>query len=179
MKFEPTPLKDAWVVSLAPIGDERGYFARAYCRKEFAAHGIDFEVVQCNTSFAKEAGTLRGLHYQDDPVPEPKFMRCVRGAMYDVIVDMRPESPTYLRHFGVELTQDNHRMLFVPARFAHGFLTLAPDTQSFYMTGGFYTPACERGVRYDDPLLGIEWPVAPTIVSEKDRNWPLTIGEKR
>ncbi len=129
MIFEPTPLKDAWVLSLERIGDDRGFFARAFCQQEFAAHGIDFNVVQTNTSFGKEAGTLRGLHYQTAPAAEMKLAQCVRGALYDVIVDMRPDSPTYQQHFGIELTPDNGKLLYVPAHFAHGFITLVPDTQ--------------------------------------------------
>jgi dTDP-4-dehydrorhamnose 3,5-epimerase len=173
MKFEPTLLKDAWVVTQTPFGDERGYFARAFCQHEFEEHGLPSTFVQCNTSFSRDAGTLRGMHYQIEPAPETKFMRCTRGAFYDVIVDMRPESPTYLRHFGIELTEDNHKMIFVPAGFAHGFLTLKPDSQAYYLVGGFYTPDCERGVRYDDPKLGIQWPIEPQVVSDKDRSWPL------
>lgn len=173
MKFEPTPLKDAWVVKQTPIGDERGYFARAFCQREFEEHGLPSSFTQCNTSFSRDAGTLRGMHYQIDPSPETKFMRCTRGAVYDVIVDMRPGSPTYRQYFGTELTQDNHKMLFVPACFAHGFITLEPDSQVYYMVGGFYTPECERGLRYDDPALGIEWPMEPTVISEKDLSWPL------
>ncbi len=173
MQFEPTPLKGAWIVTETPIGDERGYFARAFCQKEFEEHGMPSTFVQCNTSFSRDAGTLRGMHYQVDPVPETKFMRCTRGAIYDVIVDMRPESPTYMQHFGIELTPENQKMLFVPAHFAHGFLTLKPDSQAYYLVGGFYAPECERGVRYNDPKLGIEWPVEPKIVSDKDQRWPL------
>lgn len=173
MKFEAAPLKDAWIVTETPIGDERGYFARAFCRREFEEHGIPPTFVQCNTSFSRDAGTLRGLHYQIQPSPESKFIRCTRGAIYDVIVDMRPDSPTYLQHFGIELTPDNHRMLFVPALFAHGFMTLKPDCQAYYFVGGYYAPECERGVRFDDPRLGIEWPMEPQVVSEKDRSWPL------
>jgi dTDP-4-dehydrorhamnose 3,5-epimerase len=173
MIFEPTPLKDAWIVTQKPIGDDRGYFARAFCEKEFEAHGIPSRFVQCNTSFSKDVGTLRGLHWQAAPAPEPKFMRCTRGAIYDIMVDMRPDSPTYLQHFGIELTPGNQTMVYIPAYFAHAFLTLAPDSQSFYMVGGFYNPECERGVRYDDPKLGIELPIEPRIVSEKDRSWPL------
>ena len=173
MKFEPTPLKDAWIVKLEPIGDDRGYFARAFCRQEFEARGIAFDVAQCNTSLNQAAGTLRGLHYQVDPAPEAKFMRCVRGAMYDVIVDMRPDSPTYRRHFGIELSAENHTMLYVPPLFAHGFQTLAPDTQTYYLVDAAYAPECERGVRYNDPLLGIEWPLPVEEISEKDGNWPL------
>lgn len=173
MIFEPTPLKDARVVTRTPIGDERGYFARTFCRREFEEHGLPLTWVQGNTSFSRDIGTLRGLHYQVDPEPEPKLMSCTRGAIYDVIVDMRPDSPTYKQHFGIELTPDNHKMLYVPACFAHGFLTLKPDSQAWYLVGGFYAPDCERGLRYDDPALGIEWPIEPRVVSEKDRNWPL------
>ncbi len=179
MKFEPTPLKDAWVISLAPMGDERGYFARAFCRKEFEKHGLDLTVVQCNTSFNREAGTLRGMHYQIDPAPEAKTVRCIRGSFYDMIVDMRPESPSYLQHFGIELSADNGKMLFVPGHFAHGFLTLEPDTQAFYMVSEYYTPGCERGIRHDDPAIGIEWPAPVNVLSEKDAAWPLLQGEEK
>jgi len=173
MYFEPTPLQDAWVVKEAPVGDGRGYFARSFCRKEFEQHGIPATFVQCNTSLSRDVGTLRGMHYQVEPAPETKLVRCTRGALYDVIVDMRPDSPTYLKYFGIELTQDNHTMLFVPACFAHGFLTLEADTQAYYMVGGFYAPACERGLRFNDPAIGIEWPMPPNVISDKDRNWPL------
>lgn len=173
MNFEPTPLSDAYVVIQNPIGDHRGYFARAFCRKEFEEQGIPSSFDQCNTSFSRDAGTLRGLHYQVDPAPETKLMRCVRGAVYDMIVDMRPDSPTYLQHYGIELTQDNQKMLYVPPHFAHGFLTLEPDSQVYYLVGGFYTPECERGVRYNDPKLNIPWPMEPQVVSDKDRSWPM------
>lgn len=173
MKFEAAPLNDAWIITETPIGDERGYFARAFCRKEFEEYGIPSTFVQCNTSFSRDTGTLRGLHYQVDPAAETKLVRCTRGAIYDVIVDMRPDSSTYLQYFGIELTQDNHKMLFAPALFAHGFITLEPDSQAYYLVGGYYAPECERGIRFDDPLLGIEWPMDPQVVSEKDRSWPL------
>lgn len=173
MKFEPTPLKDAWVLALEPHDDARGFFSRTFCRREFADHGIDFSVAQINTSVGRDAGTMRGLHYQIDPAEEMKLMQCVRGGLYDVIVDMRPDSPSYRQHFGIELTPGNGKMLFVPANFAHGFLTLEPDTQAYYMVSEFYAPGCERGVRYDDPALGIEWPVPVMKISEKDLSWPL------
>ncbi|KRP34783.1 MAG: dTDP-4-dehydrorhamnose 3,5-epimerase, partial [Opitutaceae bacterium BACL24 MAG-120322-bin51] len=124
MKFEAAPLKDAWVIDLEPRGDDRGYFARAFCREELAAHGIEANVVQSNVSFSQNAGTLRGMHFQASPAAETKLVRCVRGSLYDVIIDMRADSPTYLKHFGVELTAENMRMLFVPRGFAHGFMTL-------------------------------------------------------
>ena len=173
MKFEPTPLKDAWVITLDPLGDERGYFSRTFCRREFEVHGIEANVAQCNTSFNVEAGTLRGMHFQTEPAAETKLVRCIRGALYDVIVDLRPESPTYLQHFGVKLTAENLKMLFVPRNFAHGFLTLDPKTEAFYMVGEFYTPEYEKGLRHDDPALGIEWPVPIEVISDKDASWPL------
>ena len=173
MQFEPTPFKDAWIVTLDPIGDDRGYFARAFCRKEFEAYGIEADMVQCNASFSKEAGTLRGLHYQTDPASETKLMRCVQGSLFDVIVDMRPESPTYLQYFGVHLSAENLKMLFIPRNFAHGYLALEPNTAAYYLVGEYYTPELERGVRYDDPLLGIDWPLEVNVISQKDRNWPL------
>ena len=177
MKFKPTSLKDVWEISLDPIADERGHFARAFCQKEFEAQGIDTKLAQGNISFNKDAGTLRGLHYQIKPAVEAKLVRCVRGAIYDVIVDMRPDSPTYLQYFGIELTPDNLKMLYVPENFAHGYLTLVPDTEAFYVSSEFYTPECELGLRYDDPALGIDWPIPAQAVSEKDRNWPLLTGE--
>ena len=176
MRFEPTPLAGAWVITLEPRGDRRGHFARAFCREEFEAHGIESHVAQCNSSFNVAAGTLRGMHYQTEPAAETKLVRCVRGAIHDVIVDLRPASPTHLQHFGIELTADNLKMLFVPRGFAHGFLTLAPATEAFYMVGAPYAPEYEGGLRYDDPVLGIDWPAPVEVVSDKDRSWPL-LGE--
>lgn len=176
MIFEPTPLDGAWVVSLDPFEDDRGYYARAYCRKEFEEHGIEPIVVQVNTVFSKRAGTLRGMHYQADPCPETKFVRCIRGSLYDVIVDMRPESPTYLKWFGIELTESNRKMVFVPGNFAHGFLTLEDNTEACYMVGEYYAPDCERGFRHNDPAAGIEWPRPVEVISEKDLQWPLLEG---
>jgi dTDP-4-dehydrorhamnose 3,5-epimerase len=173
MKFEPTPLQDAWVITLEPFRDDRGYFARAFCRREFEAHGIVDDMVQCNASFNNEQGTLRGLHFQSEPASESKLIRCVQGALYDVIVDIRPESPTYLQYFGVELSADNLKMVYVPRNFAHGFLTLKPDTAAYYLVGEYYTPECEQGLRYDDPALDIDWPAPIRTISDKDRDWPL------
>lgn len=173
MKFEATPLKDAWIITLEKLVDDRGYFARAFCRKELEAHGINANVAQCNSSYNNQAGTLRGMHFQTEPAVETKMVRCWRGSMYDVIVDMRPESPTYLKHFGLELTQENMKMLFVPRGFAHGFLTLEDDTEAFYTVGEFYTPTCEGGLRHDDPILGIKWPRPVEVITDKDANWPL------
>ena len=172
MKFEAAPLKDAWVIDLEPRGDDRGYFARAFCREELAAHGIEANVVQSNVSFSQNAGTLRGMHFQASPAAETKLVRCVRGSLYDVIIDMRADSPTYLKHFGVELTAENMRMLFVPRGFAHGFMTLEDETEVMYLVSEVYTPEVEGGVRYDDPLFDIKWPLPVSVISEKDATWP-------
>ncbi len=173
MIFEPLPLEDAWLIKLKPFSDDRGHYARVWCHKEFEEHGIDAAFVQMNTVFSKAAGTLRGMHWQTDPAAEPKFVRCLRGALYDVMVDMRPDSPTYLRHYGVELSAENQTMVYVPGNFAHGFLTLEADTEACYMVGAYYTPSAERGMRYDDPAVGVEWPAEVKVVSEKDESWPL------
>ena len=173
MKFTETPLADAWVVDLEPFRDDRGAFARAFCAREFAEHGIGTGVAQVNLSENPTRGTLRGMHHQVEPATEGKLIRCVRGALYDVIVDMRPESSTHREWFGVELSADNGRALYVPPRFAHGFLTLSDDVLAFYQVSEFYTPGTERGVRYDDPTIGIRWPGSPTLISEKDASWPL------
>ena len=176
MKFETASLKGAWVVELDPYEDDRGYYARAYCRREFEVHGIDPAIVQVNTVFSRRAGTLRGMHYQTEPAAESKFVRCIRGSLYDVMVDMRPESPTYLKWFGIELSANNRKMTFVPKNFAHGFLTLEDNTEACYMVGEYYTPDCERGFRHNDPAVGIAWPEAVKVISEKDKTWPLLEG---
>ena len=173
MKFEETSLKDAWIIDLESFVDARGYFARAFCANEFQAHGIDPKFVQCNLSHNHQAGTLRGMHIQNAPVEESKLIRCIRGALYDVIIDLRPTSPTYLMHFGVELTADNKRMLYVPKGFAHGFQTLQDDTEAMYMIDEFYTPEHQRGFRYNDPIFAIDWPLPVEVISEKDSAWPL------
>ncbi len=172
MRFIDTPLAGACVVELEPFEDDRGFFARAWCRKEFEAHGLEPEVVQANLSYNRSAGTLRGMHYQVAPYEETKLVRCIRGALYDVIVDLRPESPTYKQWYGVELTADNRRALFVPRGFAHGFLTLADETEAFYQVSEYYAPGAERGLRYDDPAFGIRWPGPVKVISEKDASWP-------
>jgi dTDP-4-dehydrorhamnose 3,5-epimerase len=171
--FSETQLPGAFVVDLDRKGDERGFFARTFCRDEFEAHGLDPDVVQCNVSYNHVAGTLRGMHYQTDPAPETKLVRCTAGAVFDVIIDMRPGSPTYLQHFGVELSADNRRALYIPGLFAHGYLTLTDGAEVNYQVGEFYTPEAERGLRYDDPALGIEWPVPVKVISDKDASWPL------
>ena len=172
MIFEPLPLEGAWLIKLDPYADQRGHYARAWCRREFEDHGIDPNFVQMNTVFSRQAGTLRGMHWQQPPAGEPKFVRCIRGALYDVMVDMRPESPTYLNYHGVELSADNLSMVYIPEYFAHGFLTLEDNTESCYMVGEFYTPEREGGFRHDDPAVGIQWPGEVTVLSDKDRNWP-------
>jgi dTDP-4-dehydrorhamnose 3,5-epimerase len=173
VKFEPTPVVGAFVVDVVPIGDERGFFARAFCRREFAEHGLNPDVVQCNLSLSEDPGTLRGMHFQRPPHEEAKLVRCTRGALWDVVLDLRPGSPSYLRWYGVELTPENRRMLYVPEGCAHGFQTLLPGTEAFYQVSAAYAPAFEGGVRWDDPAFGIEWPDAPArTLSEKDRAWP-------
>lgn len=174
MRFAPVAEVDgAYLIDLEPFEDDRGWFARAFCAREFADHGLTLPTAQANLSHNAVAGTLRGLHYQVDPAPEAKLVRVVRGALWDVVVDLRPGSPTERRWFGAELTADNGRALFVPEGCGHGFVTLVDDTLAFYQVSGFYTPEAERGARWDDPALGIEWPRSPTRISDKDAAWPL------
>ena len=172
MIFTETKLKGAFIVDLEKISDERGFFARTYCQDEFTAQGLMPEVVQSNMSTNKLRGTMRGMHYQNDPYQEEKLVRCVKGALYDVIIDLRVDSPTYLEWLGVELTEDNHRALLVPKDFAHGFVTLVENTTAFYMVSQFYTPGAESGIRWNDSSFGIEWPIEPEVISEKDLHWP-------
>ena len=173
MIFVETPLQGAFVVELKEIGDDRGFFARAFCAKEFEAHGLKPVLAQINLSYNKTKGTMRGLHYQEAPASEAKFMRCISGAIYDVIVDLRPGSSTYRQHFGIELSAANRRALYVPEMFAHGYLALTDGAQALYSASEFYTPGAEVGLRYDDPVLAIQWPIPVEIVSEKDAQWPL------
>ena len=175
MRFTPAPLDGAWIIDLERREDPRGWFARTFCRREFEAHGLEPVIAQANISWNPRKGTLRGMHYQVPPAAETKLVRCTRGALWDVIVDLRPDSPTFLRHFGVELTAENGRQLYVPELFAHGFLTLADDTEVAYQVGEFYSPGAERGIRHDDPALGIEWPVPVEVISEKDAAWPAFV----
>ncbi len=173
MIFAETDLRGAYVIDLEKIEDERGFFARAWCAREFSEHGLEARIAQCNTSSNKRKGTIRGMHLQRPPHEEVKMIRCIRGALYDVIIDLREDSPTYKRWFGVELTQENRKMLYVPAGFAHGFQTMSDDTEAFYMVSEFYTPGAEAGVRWDDHVFGMEWPLgSPTEISEKDASWP-------
>src|SRR3954471_6501860 len=173
MIFTETKLPGAFIVDLELRGDERGFFARSFCQREFEAHGLKPLIAQANVSFNVHRGTVRGLHFQYPPAAETKYIRCSRGAIVDVIVDLRPESPTYLQHIAVELTAENRRGLYVPERFAHGYQVLEDDTETTYEVGEFYTPAAESGLRFDDPRLGIAWPLEPTDMSPKDRAWPL------
>lgn len=166
-------LQGAFVVDLEEKHDHRGFFARTFCGKEFEQHGLKPVVAQCNLSYNYKKGTLRGMHYQISPAAETKLIRCTKGAIYDVIIDMRPESPTFLQHFGVELSADNRRALYVPEMFAHGYQALTDDAEVVYQVGEFYTPGYERGLRYDDPFFNIQWPLKVTEISEKDMNWPL------
>ncbi|MDX2242893.1 MAG: dTDP-4-dehydrorhamnose 3,5-epimerase [Leptolyngbyaceae cyanobacterium bins.302] len=173
MIFTQTKLKDAYIIDLELRGDDRGAFARTFCAKEFEEHGLKPTVAQCNLSFNHKAGTLRGMHYQLPPAAETKLVRCTKGAIYDVIIDMRPDSPTYLQHIGVELTEDNRRALYVPEMFAHGYQALTDGAEVVYQVGEFYTPGYERGLRYDDPAFKIAWPMPVTVISAKDAAWAL------
>jgi dTDP-4-dehydrorhamnose 3,5-epimerase len=170
--FTETRLAGAYVIDPEPHADERGLFARTFCAKEFAQHGLSTIPVQCNISQNRYKGTLRGMHWQAPPHEEAKLIRCTRGAIHDVLVDLRPGSPTLGEHLGIDLTADNRRMLYVPEGFAHGFLTLEDGTEVFYQMSAFYEPAAARGLRHDDPALGIRWPAEVTVVSERDRSWP-------
>jgi dTDP-4-dehydrorhamnose 3,5-epimerase len=171
MIFTSTSLSGAWIVHPEPHADDRGFFARAFDAAEFEAHGCKPAIVQVNISYNHIRGTLRGMHMQVDPAEESKLVRCTRGAVYDVIVDMRPESPSFLQHIGVELTADNRRALYVPPMFAHGFQTLVDDVEVTYQVGDVYRPGHERGLVYNDPALGIRWPLPVTVISEKDAGW--------
>lgn len=173
MIFHETTLKDAWLIDIEPRGDDRGMFARTMCREEFGKRGLLADFVQQNMSVSAMAGTIRGMHYQRPPYTEAKLVRCVRGAILDVIVDMRSESPTYLKHEGFELSAANRRQLYVPPGFAHSFQTLTDDIEVSYLVTAPYTPEAEGGVRFSDPLLAIRWPLPVTTISDKDAGWPL------
>jgi len=171
MIFVETALKGAFVIELERREDNRGFFARAFCQKEFEAHGLKPLIAQANVASNRLKGTLRGMHFQYPPAAETKLVRCTRGAILDIIVDLRPESPTYLRHVAVELSEDNQRALYVPERFAHGYQVLRDNTDTSYQVGEFYTPGAEGGLRYDDPALKLYWPLPVTVISDKDREW--------
>jgi len=176
--FSETTLEGAWIIDPERAEDERGFFARSWCQREFAARGLSPNVVQCNISFNRKRGTLRGMHYQAKPYEEVKLVRCTMGALYDVIIDLRVTSPTFRHWVAVELTASNRRMLYIPGGFAHGFQTLEANTEVFYQMSEFYSPDLTRGVRWDDPAFGIQWPPGERIISERDRNYSDFIPKK-
>jgi dTDP-4-dehydrorhamnose 3,5-epimerase len=173
MIFIETELKGAFIVEIERREDERGFFGRAFCQNEFQAHGLKPIIAQVNVGSNRKKGTVRGMHFQYPPTAETKLVRCTRGAILDIIVDLRPESPTYLRHISVELNEDNQHAIYIPERFAHGYQVLRDNTDTTYQVGEFYTPGSEGGLRYDDPKLGLSWPLPVTVMSDKDRVWPL------
>ncbi len=173
MIFHETKLAGAYIAELERKEDARGFFARVFCAEELRRCGIVFNAVQANIAHNHAKGTLRGMHFQGHPVSEPKFIRCIRGAVWDVIIDMRPGSPTYLQHLAVELSAGNGKAIYVPDQFAHGNQALTDNVELLYLMGGKYTPGFERGVRFDDPAVGIQWPLPVTVMTETDRNWPL------
>jgi dTDP-4-dehydrorhamnose 3,5-epimerase len=172
MIFKETNLNGAFIIEPEIIADERGFFARTWCAREFETHGLTPNLVQCNISFNKQKGTLRGMHYQVVPHEEAKVVRCTMGTIYDVIVDLRPNSATYKQWVSVEISFENRRMLYIPEGFAHGFLTMEDDTEVFYQMSEFYAPECARGVRWNDPAFNITWPFGVTVISEKDAQYP-------
>jgi len=172
MKFTETTLAGAFTVDPEWVQDHRGFFARTWCRREFAEHGLNSDLVQCSVSFNKRSGTVRGMHYQIAPYQEVKLIRCTHGAIYDVLIDLRPESPTFTQYMAVVLSADNRTMLYVPHGMAHGFQTLEDNTEVFYQMSEFYAPEYARGVRWDDPAFGIAWPPATRIILARDRNYP-------
>jgi dTDP-4-dehydrorhamnose 3,5-epimerase len=172
MKFHPAPLSGAFTIELDKRGDDRGFFARLFCAQEFGAAGIPTAIAQINNALSSRAGTLRGMHYQLAPSAEIKVVRCIRGAVYDVIVDLRPDSPTFTQWFGAELSAENRLMMYAPRGFAHGIMTLTDEAETLYLASTPYDPQRERGLRFDDPRFGIVWPRPVTEISEKDRTWP-------
>jgi len=174
MRFRETSVVGVRLIEPTPREDERGRFFRAWCSREFFEQGIEFLPVQANMGFSVRRGTIRGMHFQPPPAPEAKLIRCTRGVMFDVVLDLRPNSATYGKWHGEELSAENGRMLYVPELCAHGYQTLEDNTEMYYLTSQFYTPAAAIGVRFDDPAFGIEWPLPATVVSEQDRSWPLS-----
>jgi dTDP-4-dehydrorhamnose 3,5-epimerase len=174
VRFTETEIAGAWVIDPTSHEDERGRFFRAWCAQEFAEQGINFTPVQANMGFSIRKGTVRGMHFQVEPALEAKLVRCTRGAMFDVVLDVRTDSATYGKWHGVELTPENGRMLFLPERCAHGYQTLEDHTEMHYMTSQFYAPNDARGARFDDPAFDIRWPLPVSVMSEQDRNWPLS-----
>ena len=179
MIFTETVLKGAYIIDIEPREDNRGFFARTYCQRELTDHGINPFIAQGNIAFNKKKGTLRGMHFQYPPAGETKLVRCTRGAILDIIVDLRPDSPTYMQHVAVELSADNHRSLYIPMYFAHGYQALEDMTETSYQMGEFYTPGVEGGLHYKDPRLSLRWPLPVTEISEKDAAWkPLAEVEE-
>jgi dTDP-4-dehydrorhamnose 3,5-epimerase len=172
MLFLPSEIPGAWVIEPEWISDERGAFARTWCAHEFESHGLNPRLVQCNLSINHRRGTVRGMHFQREPHAEAKLVRCTRGAIYDVIVDLRTDSPTYGRWIGQELSADNHRMFYIPEGFAHGFQTLTDDAEVFYQMSREFVPGMSCGVRWDDPAIHVRWPLPISIISERDQSWP-------
>lgn len=173
MIFKPSPLAGAYLLDLMKIEDDRGFFARSYCKNEFDEVGLNSRIAQCNVSYNRNKGTLRGMHFQSEPFQEAKVVRCTRGVIWDVIIDLRIDSPTYLKWHGVELNAESHLALYVPEGFAHGFQTLVDDSEVLYMMSEFYQPNAARGVRWDDPAVAIDWPVPNPSMSQRDRDYPL------
>ncbi|MEN4006854.1 MAG: dTDP-4-dehydrorhamnose 3,5-epimerase [Methanobacteriaceae archaeon] len=171
MKFVETKLKNAYIIELERLEDERGFFARSFCQQEFEEHGLNFLIAQCNISFNKKRGTLRGMHYQVAPYEEAKLVSCIKGEIYDVIIDLRPDSPTYCQWVAVELSSEDYKILYVPEGFVHGFQTLEDNTTVYYQMSEFYHPESARGMRWDDKAFSIEWPIPNPIMSEKDKNF--------
>lgn len=173
MKFQETRIPGAWIIDITPIPDHRGFFAMTWLPDELRQRGMNPALAQCNLAFNHRRGTLRGMHFQKAPYAQAKIIRTTRGALLDVIVDLREESPTFQQWDAVELTADNRRMLYMPEGIAHGYLTLADDTEAYYHASSAWVPAAESGVRWDDPAFQIEWPFEPSVISDKDRQWPL------
>lgn len=171
MIFTETKLEGAFIIELEKLEDDRGFFARTFCRKEFEERGLNPKIAQCNISFNQKKSTLRGMHYQIAPYKEAKLVHCIKGKIYDVIIDLRPDSPMFKEWLAVELTSENHRMLYVPEGFAHGFQTMEDDTVVFYQMSEFYHSRCSRGIRWDDPSFEIEWPITEKIISAKDNSY--------
>jgi dTDP-4-dehydrorhamnose 3,5-epimerase len=176
VKFTPGSVAGSWIIDLEPRRDERGYFARTWCEQEFAAHGLSTRIAQVNTAVSMRRGTLRGMHFQDAPHAEVKVIRCTRGAVFDVVIDLRPDSSTHRRWMAAELTAENSRMLYAPEGCAHGYLTLSDDCELMYFTSHPYAASAARGVRYDDPAFAIRWPGPASVISDQDRGWPAYSG---
>ena len=173
MQFTGTRIPGAWIIDIVPIRDERGFFATTWLPEAFRTHGIEPALAQCNLAYSHKRGTLRGMHFQTAPHAQAKLVRATRGSLLDVVVDLRPDSPTYRQWDSVELTAENRRMLYLPEGTAHGYLTLTDDVEAYYHASAPWVPRAESGVRWNDPAFGISWPFEPAVISEKDRNWPL------